>query len=77
MWDYADWASQETDAARESRLRLHISEVSGRVSADVSHAGGSRSSGPLVQYLEGLRADLRRYEARNRRAPRGLRVRRG
>lgn len=77
MWTYSNWEDEATDAARLAMLRKHIGEVSGRIAADVSHSGGSRSSGTLVQYLDGLRNERARLEAIVGRGPaRPLRIRR-
>ncbi len=50
-WAYADYESQASDADRLSRLRLHIDEVSAKISAAVSDGPASRSTDGLVNYL--------------------------
>lgn len=62
LWTYHDWEEQATDALRLQRLRQHMTEVRGRISADVSKDGASRSSGNLTAYLQGLTAERDRLE---------------
>lgn len=60
-WSYQDYESQSTNAARLTRLRLHIGEVSAYIGVDMSSAAGSVSHGGLTQYLQMLskrRAEL-------------------
>ena len=61
-WTYNDWASQSTPAARLTRLRLHIDEVSAQISADISASGKSRSTSTLQTYLDGLMNRMDRLE---------------
>jgi hypothetical protein len=55
MWSYADWITLDDQAARLTRLRLHIVEVS-------QHIQGTSTRGQSVtavdqRYLQGLRDD--------------------
>ena len=58
-WTYSDWITYETTSAtRLSRLRLHIQEVSDKLSSgSYSIPGFSTSKGELVSYLDRLRVD--------------------
>lgn len=53
-WTYNDFESQSSDAARLSRLRLHLTEVRAEVFADIGSESKSRSNSVLVQYLAQL-----------------------
>jgi hypothetical protein len=57
-WTYSDWITQTTDSTRLTRLRLHIQEVSDKITQEVSSGGNSRSSSALQAYL----ADIRKEE---------------
>lgn len=63
-WTYNDWPTQTTAAARLSRLREHITEVSAKISLETSSDGHSRSSSTLQTYLDSLFDHERRLEAR-------------
>lgn len=53
-YTYHDWQQQTTAAARLSRLRLHLAEVSQLIAASVSSNGSSRSTDTLERYWEKL-----------------------
>jgi hypothetical protein len=59
-WTYSDWITYATgDSLRLSRLRLHIQEVSDRISAgNYATEGKSHDFGSIASYL----ADLQRKE---------------
>lgn len=57
-WTYNDWITLSTPALRESRLRLHIQEVSEQMTADVTKGNASRSTGGLGTYLSELYEQL-------------------
>jgi hypothetical protein len=64
-WQYGDFddaATYPTAALKLARLRLHIGEVRGAISADVSSDGKSRSSGNLVTYLNTLVEERKELE---------------
>lgn len=54
-WTYSDWITQPYGATRLSRLRLHIQEVSEKVSEEMAADGQSSSSNAVEKYLESLR----------------------
>lgn len=55
-WTYSDWITYErSSASRLSRLRLHIQEVSDKLSSgSYSIPGFSTSKGELAAYLDRL-----------------------
>lgn len=63
-WTYSAWTQQPTAAARLSMLRQHITEVSDKITQEISSDGHSRSSSTLQAYLDGLFQHERRLEAR-------------
>ena len=62
-WTYADWPSQTTPAARLTRLRLHLAEVSNQIAAERSGDGYSRWSGSVTQYYAELQRQVTRLES--------------
>lgn len=56
-YTYHDWREQTTDAARLTRLRQHMTEVSAGIAAAVSDGGASRDSSNLTAYLDQLKRD--------------------
>jgi hypothetical protein len=62
-WQYDDWITLPTPAAREAQLRLHIQEVSKLMTPDVSKGNASMSTGSLAGYLSELKADLKELMA--------------
>jgi hypothetical protein len=64
-WTYSDWVTYADGSSKLSRLRLHVQEVSDKLSsADYSTEGLSVSRGNLPGYLAGLKDDLAKLEAR-------------
>lgn len=63
-WTYAAFEEESTDAARLTMLNQHITEVRNKISADVSGAEFSRSSGTLRQYLADLYRRREELEAK-------------
>ena len=53
-YQYSDFDSQSTPAARLERLRLHKSEVSAQMGPSISTGGDSRSTAEIVEYLRYL-----------------------
>lgn len=64
-WTYSDWRTyaDSNPAAKLARLRLHIQEISDAITADVSKAGASRGSNPLVTTLAMLEKQETKYAA--------------
>ncbi len=58
-WTYSNWTSQSTAAARLTRLRLHITEVSDVLAKvqDGTISGQQWSRFDLPRYLEQLKKD--------------------
>lgn len=63
-WTYSDWTSQATDAARLTRLNLHITEVSDAVGREIDADGKRVSSAAVQQYLDTLLRQRERLESR-------------
>lgn len=53
-YTYHDWQQQTDPAARLTRLRQHLAEVSALISASISANGSSRSASDLRQYWKDL-----------------------
>lgn len=62
-YTYGDYESQSTDALRLARLRLHIAEVTQKISAATSGDGMSRDPSSLVTYMEQLQTRRRELES--------------
>lgn len=64
-WTYSDWITYESGTAtRLTRLRLHIKEVSDRISTgNYSNQKGSHDKDALEKYLELLHRDERSESA--------------
>lgn len=62
-YQYDDYITLTDKTAQETRLRLHIQEVSKQITADVSKGGSSRATGQLMVYRTELRNELRELEA--------------
>ncbi len=73
---YHDWASQGTDEARLTRLRLYMGELQAMIGPEVSHSGGSRSNASIQAELVSLREQETKLERRVRSSPRTLRINR-
>jgi len=50
-WTYSDYATYDYGAARLTRFRLHVQEVSDKIGAEMSDGGASRSTNALQSYL--------------------------
>lgn len=66
-WTYADFEQQTTDAAKLSRLNLHIAEVRNKYGGKQSASGGGMSLSIDTGYLSGLEARRSELESRVRR----------
>jgi len=64
---YNDWISIESLPARETRLRLHITEVSAKIDADVAKGASSRSTSRVMDYYDRLVAQLEKLTSTNKR----------
>ncbi len=53
-YTYHDWQQQTDPAARLTRLRQHLAEVSALISASISANGSSRSASDLERYWQRL-----------------------
>lgn len=53
-WTYSAWPQQSTAAARLAMLRQHITEVTDKLTQEVSSDGHSRSSSTLQAHLDRL-----------------------
>lgn len=60
--DWMDSATYPTAAARLTRLRQHMSEVSAQMGPDVASQGNSRSAGALTTYYQSLLEAERRLK---------------
>jgi hypothetical protein len=66
-WTYEDFEQQTTDAAKLSRLHLHIAEVREKYGGKQSVSGGGMSLSVDTGYLSGLEARRAELETRVRR----------
>lgn len=62
-WTYSDWVTQTTAASKLTRLRLHIQEVSDRITESMSADGVSHNAADIRQYLDSLKRDEREMGA--------------
>lgn len=53
-WTYSDYITLGPTSAGLTRLRLHIQEVTDKISLEIAADGKSKSSHALQQYLDGL-----------------------
>lgn len=66
-WLYSDYLTFD-DSTRLVRLRLHIAEVSNRITEDYSIGGRSKSVGALNTYLAQLKTEEARLGGQSPRA---------
>jgi len=64
-WTYSNWTSQSTSAARLTRLRLHVTEVSDKVGQELAADGKSVGSSALQAYLGALLTRMDKLEGRS------------
>jgi hypothetical protein len=66
-WAYDDWITYDDGSAKLTRLRLHVQEVSARLSQPASYSTDglsvARDSGALTAYYDRLREDLAALES--------------
>tara|TARA_R110002072_G_scaffold141401_2_gene286693 strand:+ start:456 stop:707 length:252 start_codon:yes stop_codon:yes gene_type:complete len=62
---YSDYITITDTLARETRLRLHIQEVSALITPDVAKGGSSKSSGSVMALRTELLAELKSLVATN------------
>ena len=68
-WTYSDWVTLDNVGnARLARLRLHIQEVSDRITEELSSSGRSISSASLTQYLKDLKSEENQFGSNGPRA---------
>jgi hypothetical protein len=64
-WTYSDWVTYADGSAKLARLRLHVQEVSDKLSnPDYSTEGLSVSRSQLPGYLSTIKSDLASLESR-------------
>lgn len=56
-YTYSDWISQSTPAAQLTRLRLYITELSNKLTNELSGDGFSKSANAIQAELRDLRAE--------------------
>lgn len=63
MWTYSDYITLTDQAAKLTRLRLHIQEVSDSIGREISGDGKSKSENNITQYLAELRKEEKELAA--------------
>ncbi len=61
-WQYHDYKTQSTPAARLERALLHDAEVRAEFGPDLTISGRSRNNQGILEYLRDLAADIRTYQ---------------
>lgn len=61
-YQHSAYASEPTNAARLTKARLFLAELTDLITAATSRDGASRDPAPLLQLKQQVHDDIRRYE---------------